>query len=215
VPNFDGQGSCNPVLEVYEAKELVFSSRGLHSSTDNLILRDPYNIIFRIITSSEVSMQRRLSTRPVSAGEADDSETPSPALLPAQSPIPSPSTPHPPLDTNARLIPLSIEKDVELRIYHAADNDESRMQLMLSFAFNTGFMGTGLTRIRRNELDLSNRDNGNYSRLSKDFSIDLIFSEDPSTFISYEIFLDRSFTKGLAKVGFYQSMHKNVAHFRS
>ena len=133
--------------------------------------------------------------------------------------------------------PLLIEKDIQLRIFHtchneggtgglgnAAANDQSpssplklksptHVITMVNFSFHTGFMPSGLIRVRAHDLDLLKRDVDN-GRFPADFSIDLMVSETVSLeeansnsaidklykSISYHKLLDKSLTKCLARL---------------
>lgn len=97
---------------------------------------------------------------------------------------------------------ISIEKDVEIKILH---QNESTLSIVTVAAllFHTGFMGSGLIRIRRNELEIPTRDYNAFDRISMDFSIDLILSQQEGkmkTPISYDGFLDERTSKNLAKL---------------
>jgi hypothetical protein len=104
IPAFDGQDSCDPVLEVFCGGLCIYSSA--QQEQDNVksgLLSDGYNLVFRTVLESE---QR----------------------------------------------PVKLSEDVELRVSHRVaitQDSPSRppqLQLMCSFCFHTGFMGTGLIR---------------------------------------------------------------------
>lgn len=198
----NGDGSCNPVIEIYQSGRLVFSTRNFGSNlhTNNLILRDPYNIIFRTVQFA-------------SHGDPAD-ETHKDMSV---------ATSHPQLyDSGAA--PLTISKDIEIRFYNQRTlegiNDmEYPMQHMFSFTFNTCFISAGLTRVRRNELEfppgfLQQNDD---RRVSEDFSIDLILSNsnEETQSISYTKVIDKNLMKCLAKLSQFHYVKADLPFLRA
>ena len=195
IPDMDGSGSCNPLIEIYQMGRLVFSTRNFDLNGKNMILRDPYNIIFRTV-------------QPVAnAGEQQEGDDISVA------------TSHPALNESAA-VPLLLAKDVEIRFYnqktYVVDTSATAttsstiadmpMQLMFTFTFNTCFVSSGLTRIRRGELELATpgvwQSQKSDDRIPKDFSIDLILSNHAGDFapITYSKVMDKNLAKCLAKL---------------
>ena len=65
IPNFDGNGSCSPGLEIFQSNELILSTSSVADksrlSSDIYIFKDDYNIIFKL---KERIPPRRYSTEP-------------------------------------------------------------------------------------------------------------------------------------------------------
>lgn len=165
VPNFDGRGRCQPLLEVFMARKVVYSSKFMQSHADILLLQDDFNVIFRTLSYIGDSI------KPITSTIANINDW----------------------------RPLDLEKDVEIRLSHRNDK-EQRPQLVFSYCFNAGFVGSGLNRVERKDLDMQPRDLENFDRLALDFSFDLILSENRSRILSYDQFVERNFSKSLAKL---------------
>ena len=59
IPNFDGNGSCSPGLEIFQSNELILSTRSIADksklSSDIYIFKDDYNIIFKLKEEKETN----------------------------------------------------------------------------------------------------------------------------------------------------------------
>ncbi|KAJ3061213.1 hypothetical protein HK102_009192, partial [Quaeritorhiza haematococci] len=124
--------------------------------------------------------------------------------------------------------PLTLEKDIQVRIFHCPDpmRNPSQVITMINFSFHTGFMPSGLIRVAAQDLELARRDvdegrfpslspssssNNNANGAAGDFCVDFVFTEvvpaqDPKTAaemglrpISYRKWMDRNLLKCLAK----------------
>ncbi|TPX32548.1 hypothetical protein SmJEL517_g04398 [Synchytrium microbalum] len=108
-----------------------------------------------------------------------------------------------------RKLPLVLEKDIAVRIFHWSDpiRNPSQLTTMAGFSFHTGFMPNGLIRVAMQDLELAKRDIDE-GRFSTDFSMDLIFSDlsdgdissseaRPVTYVDH---LDRRLSKCLVRL---------------
>ncbi|KAJ3307681.1 hypothetical protein HDU76_004444, partial [Blyttiomyces sp. JEL0837] len=128
--------------------------------------------------------------------------------------------------------PLILEKDIQLRIFHCPDpvNNPNQVVTMINFSFHTGFMPSGLIRVKAQDLELARRD-VDEGRFDKGFSVDLVFSEivgggggggggagdanGDLKPISYSKFLDRGLTRCLARLISYHVVKVDEGFMRS
>lgn len=165
IPNFDGNGGCNPGIEVYQEGRLAYSSAIRYMNID-------------------------AHSRPKGADQDDMDEELlrefkiSLALNPDKI-----DTTYNPLvmmdDFNIifRLENISLERDVQIRVYHH-NKQAGQHVTIFNLAFNTGFMAPGIIRLRKGDLEA----NADASRYDEELAVDLIVTADEKNTgpISYE-----------------------------
>ncbi|TPX46130.1 hypothetical protein SeMB42_g00757 [Synchytrium endobioticum] len=118
----------------------------------------------------------------------------------------------------SRRLPLVLEKDTAIRIFHWSDpaRNPSQLTTVAGFSFHTGFMPNGLIRVSINDLELAKRD-VDEGRFSPSFSIDLVFTDMGDAYkpISYVDHLDKRLSKCLVRLVKYHHVQVDEGLLKS
>lgn len=211
VPNFDGLGSCEPGIEIYQNGKLTYSSAVRLAELENANRRD-YQLLGVPNHSRKSSLE--------SPEEFEDDEDllkefrinlalqPSPPIF-TYNPLVLKDSHH----IVFRLENLDLSRDILVRIYHR-NMQTGQNVTILSLAFNTGFMTVGLVRMRLSDLELPlahippPENVLGQERFDKDFTMDMILTANESNSImSYESSSTKSMAKCLLKLSQFHCVH--------
>jgi hypothetical protein len=195
IPNFDGQGGCDPGIEVYQEGKLIYSSvvrlmeLGKNASFDQIgQMKSP-------ITQDQEADEDLL--RDLRISMVLDPEKYNKSYNPLVM-----------MDDYViifRLDNVIVEKDVQVRVFHHSAQSGQNLTIF-NLAFNTGFMAAGLIRLRKTDLELpydGSIGDPNDKRFNNEFSVDLVVTEVDEqrfTLVSYETCTSKSLAKDLMKL---------------
>lgn len=181
IPNFDGHGSCDPGIEVYQEGSLIYSSlisQAQVKGGDGFKEEDEVD--------AELLRQLKIS---MALNPDKFKQNYNPLIMMDN------------FNIIFRLENISISHDVQIRVYHH-NSQASQNVTIFNLAFNTAFMSPGLIRLRKTDLETPNDPAG--TRVNPEFSVDLVLipCEDYSRQerVSYETCCERSFIKDLTKL---------------
>lgn len=195
VPNFDGSGSCNPGIEIYQNGKLTYSTSVRLAELESFRGRQEQSA-FSLLNQSNQAM----ADDQEEDGEDDVLIREFQLSLAMQT---QPSQYYNPLVLQDKyhvvfgLERLQLERDVLIRIYHR-NVQTSQNITMITLSFNTGFMMPGLVRLRKSDLELYSL---TCDRFTSDFSVDLIIAsvENDSSSVTKSINYSSACLKSRAK----------------
>lgn len=200
VPNFDGKGSCDPGIEVFQNGSLIYSTK---------VRQGELNLANLSRGSSRTDLSHQ-------SGEDSDTLNDEDEMIRALRQKLSLSTDYHDYDPLVlkdehhivfRFDKLILSRDIQVRIYHR--NRETGQNVdILNFVFNTGFVAPGLIRLRTSDMDLPSNSRGSvvepdfYKRFNSEFSADIVVTpvKDPSKHVSYENVTEQAQAKNLLKL---------------
>lgn len=177
IPDFNGAGGCNPGIEVFQEGRLVYSSAIRLAENPKPTEDDEFD--------EELLREFRISLV-LNPNKFDKSYNPLVLMD----------------DYNIifRLENISLERDVQIRVYHHNPQAEHHVTIF-NLAFNTGFMSPGIIRLRASDLEISS-DPGKLARFDPEFAVDLVITpnEESKDVIGYESSVQRSLIRDLMKL---------------
>lgn len=192
IPDFNGVGGCNPGIEVFQEGRLVYSSAIRQVEIDNDSTEtqpDDDNA-----TDEQMMREFRISLI-LQPGQIDQSY--------------NPIVMHDAHNIIFRLENISLERDVQVRVYHR-NQQAAHNVTIFNLAFNTGFMAPGLVRLRTSDLEIPL---GSAERFDADFAVDLVITpdEEKKHVVSYESSMSKSFVRDLMKLSRIHSVRSDPA----
>lgn len=194
IPNFDGQGGCDPGIEVYQEGKLIYSS------------------VVRLMELGKNASYDQIGqvTTPMKDQEADEELLRDLKISMVLDPGKYNKSYNPLVMMDEyviifRLDNVIVEKDVQVRVFHHSAQSGQNLTIF-NLAFNTGFMASGLVRLRKSDLELpfdGSVGDPDDKRFDDQFSVDLIVTEVEDqgvTLVSYETCTSKSLAKDLMKL---------------
>jgi hypothetical protein len=195
VPNFDGEGSCEPGIEVYQNGKLSYSSRVRQADVDAQLAEKA------TIKSHSHSRQSSADDGPVNNDEDDELVR---ELL-EHEPHTSIYNPLALQDGNHVIFQLEnlvLSRDVQIRVYHHSAQFEQNMTI-LNLVFSTGFVAPGIIRLRPTDLELPFAHSALSPRIANrfhpDFSVDIVVESVPTSDKISQVSYERATTFNRAK----------------
>lgn len=157
IPNFDGMGSCNPGIEVFENGRLIYSSLiGVGDSAKEDCKGsddEDFNSLLTDYRKSHMFLDAK-----------DRKESNALALKDNYHIV-------------FRLEKLFMARDIQIRIFHRNESVQKNITI-LNIVFNTGFLTPGVIRLKLSDLDVPMKEpNVEDKRFGSEFSMDLIITE--------------------------------------
>lgn len=195
VPNFDGQGSCNPGIEVFNNGKLSYSSRVRQAELDAGIAESDFDKANRNEHDIYEDDDLMDELRSCKATEAEFN----PLVLKDRHHV------------VFRLDNLALSRDIQIRVYHHNEQSAQNMTI-LNLVFNTGFVAHGVIRLRPTDMEIPfsglpppSAGHGSIAlpRFESSFSVDIIVTpldDGLHKRISFENATLRSRAKNLVKL---------------
>lgn len=188
VPNFDGNGGCQPGIEIFQNGRLIFSSiiganqsSGIPEESED----EDYDYLMMEFCRTNL-LSEDGATKLYNPLELMDNH-----------------------HVFFKLQNIVFERDVQIRIFHRNFNSEKNIT-MLSLSFNTGFITPGVIRLKLSDVEIPMKDSdttGLDRRFHPDFSMDLILTERSELpKLNYDLSPDIIYAKNFVKLSQYHSV---------